>query len=339
MPEISVIVPVYNAEEYLERCIKSILNQSFTDFELILVDDGSTDSSPFLCDKAREKDNRIRVVHKDNGGVSSARNCGIDSSKGKYLIFCDSDDYVEQDWLELMYKAVTKDGADVGVCGFKFIFSDEEEKNTEIVYKGNELISVLDRSGLYTVLESQLFYIMCDKIYKAEIIKQYNLKVDETIQYSEDIHFNFNYFMKMKGGFAVIGKALYNYEKRNENSATKKYAKNLWKITLKAFAMMKKAYKSLGTDAAQYEPEMYTRFVNMICSVLHNTMKKDNPMPWFEKFKENVRIVHSAEFQQAINGSDAVGFNPIYFKVLKTRSYSLIYIFELLVKVKNKLLG
>ncbi|MGN1194229.1 MAG: glycosyltransferase family 2 protein, partial [Acutalibacteraceae bacterium] len=123
MPEISVIVPVYNAQMYLERCIKSILGQSFTDFELILVDDGSKDSSPLLCDEAAKKDSRVRVIHKKNGGVSSARNCAIDASKGKYLIFCDSDDYVEPDWLELMHQAITKDGVEIGVCGFKFIFS------------------------------------------------------------------------------------------------------------------------------------------------------------------------------------------------------------------------
>ncbi|MGN1195091.1 MAG: hypothetical protein ACI4SB_06375, partial [Acutalibacteraceae bacterium] len=212
-------------------------------------------------------------------------------------------------------------------------------KNTEIVYKGEELITVFERSGFHTVLESQLFYIMCDKIFKSDIIKKYNLKVDESLKYSEDIHFNFEYFMKMQGGFSVIGKSLYNYEKRNENSATQKYAENLWQISLKTFAYMKEAYNSLGEDGIKYQAKMYTRFVNMICSVLHNTMKKDNPMPFYKKFLENVRIVHSPEFKQAVTGSDSSGFNPIYFKVLKTRSYFLIFVFELLVRLKNKLLG
>lgn len=98
-PKISVIVPVYNAEKYLHRCIDSILNQTFPDFELLLIDDGSKDQSGEICDEYAKKDSRVKVFHKENGGVSSARNVGIDNAVGEYICFCDSDDWVEKTWL------------------------------------------------------------------------------------------------------------------------------------------------------------------------------------------------------------------------------------------------
>ena len=101
---ISIIVPIYNVEKYLSRCVDSILNQTFTDFELILVDDGSTDNSGKICDEYAEKDCRIKVIHKDNWGVSSARNVGLENSVGEYIMFCDSDDFVEKNAVSVAEK-------------------------------------------------------------------------------------------------------------------------------------------------------------------------------------------------------------------------------------------
>ena len=100
---ISVIVPVYNTEKYLHRCVDSILAQTFTDFELLLIDDGSTDSSGAICDESAQKDSRVRVFHKENGGVSSARNLGLDKAKGKWVTFVDSDDWIKESFLNKLY--------------------------------------------------------------------------------------------------------------------------------------------------------------------------------------------------------------------------------------------
>lgn len=119
MPTISVIVPVYKVEAYLDRCVQSILNQTYTDFELILVDDGSPDGCGALCDAWAEKDSRIRVIHKQNGGLSDARNAGIEIAEGKYLTFVDSDDYIHPKMLEALYEAIQKTGAKVSVCAYQ----------------------------------------------------------------------------------------------------------------------------------------------------------------------------------------------------------------------------
>ena len=116
-PKISVIVPVYKVEKYLNKCVDSIVNQTFTDIEIILVDDGSPDNSGKMCDDWSQKDRRIRVIHKENGGLSDARNRGIQESSGEYIIFIDSDDFIEPKMLEVLYNLATDHDADVAISG------------------------------------------------------------------------------------------------------------------------------------------------------------------------------------------------------------------------------
>ena len=124
-PELSVIVPVYNVEKCLEKCIESILNQTFKNYELILVDDGSPDNSGKICDEYAKKYSKIRVIHKKNGGLSQARNVGISVSKGEYLSFIDSDDYIASDMFEFLMKNLKENNADVSVCGIYDCYKDK----------------------------------------------------------------------------------------------------------------------------------------------------------------------------------------------------------------------
>lgn len=122
-PRLSIIVPVYNVEKYLDKCLSSILSQTFTDFELVLVDDGSTDGSGEICDRYAESDNRIHVIHKKNGGLSSARNQGIITARGEYIGFCDSDDWVEPDMYKELMSAALNESADIAICRLQRITS------------------------------------------------------------------------------------------------------------------------------------------------------------------------------------------------------------------------
>jgi len=133
MPTISVIVPVYKVEDYLDRCVESILAQTFTDFELILVDDGSPDSCPAMCDAWAEKDSRIKVIHKQNGGLSDARNVGFEASGGEWISFIDSDDYVHPEMLQALYDAVRKFGVKVSACGFTRTAGEPLEENPDLL--------------------------------------------------------------------------------------------------------------------------------------------------------------------------------------------------------------
>ena len=125
-PTISVIAPVYNTEKYLPRCIDSILAQTFTDFELLLIDDGSKDNSGAVCDEYASKDERVRVFHKENGGVSSARNVGLDNAKGEWITFVDSDDWIAETMYQEMYELATLENADIVYCDINMVFSSHQ---------------------------------------------------------------------------------------------------------------------------------------------------------------------------------------------------------------------
>lgn len=166
MPEISIIVPVYKVEQYINKCVDSILGQTYRDFEVILVDDGSPDGSGRLCDEYAKEDSRVRVIHKPNGGLSDARNAGIDVARGHYIGFVDGDDYIAADMYQVLHEAIVKANAQLAICGIYDVYGDEplkkkpnfyeelnREQATKLILEGN-IISVHAVNKLY---ERQIF--------------------------------------------------------------------------------------------------------------------------------------------------------------------------------------
>lgn len=166
---ISVIIPVYNVEQYLSRCIDSVINQTYTNLEIILIDDGSPDSCGKICDEYAQKDNRIKVIHKENGGLSSARNAGIDEASGVYLSFVDSDDYINEQFIEKLYKLLKEYDADIAQCDFIKTSGEKPDLNTEEVIKVYNSASfygtIYEPNGVNTV-------VAWNKLYKAEMFAQ-----------------------------------------------------------------------------------------------------------------------------------------------------------------------
>lgn len=179
---ISIIIPVYNVEKYLDRCIISILKQSFKNWELILLNDGSTDKSGEICDKYKRIDNRIRVIHKKNTGVSSTRNLGINLSKGEYITFVDSDDWIECDYLELMYKSIIEMNVDVIVTGC--VYEDKNGVNNPFK-KGEPIIYEKNEAKKEFLKQNKFIWTICDKLYKAELLKK--VKLDTHLKIAEDM--------------------------------------------------------------------------------------------------------------------------------------------------------
>lgn len=196
----SIIVPVYNTKPYLERCIKSILNQDYNNFELILIDDGSTDGSAEVCDEYARFDERIKVIHKENGGVSSARNCGIEIATGDYVWFVDSDDYIEQNALYILHKMVMMDKKDL------YVFNTYKENGTFC----GDLDTFFERFYFTYVLK----YAPWNKLYKRSILNQYQIKYDKEETIGEDLLFNISYYSHIENGVRLINKQLYFYDNR-----------------------------------------------------------------------------------------------------------------------------
>lgn len=176
MPQISVIVPVYNVERYLPRCINSILNQTFPDFELILVDDGSSDNCPFLCDEFQSKDKRVKTIHKQNGGLSSARNAGIELAEGEYISFIDSDDWIESNMLQELYELAVSNKADVVECAFQRVEEDELPQKL-----CNNTPHISERSGEFAIMALYLGEgatpVVWNKLYKRQIFNKLRFPV------------------------------------------------------------------------------------------------------------------------------------------------------------------
>ena len=195
---VSIIVPVYKSKDTLKRCVESLLAQTVEDTEMILVDDGSPDGSGELCDKLAEEDSRIRVIHKENGGVSSARNVGIEAAKGNYLLFADSDDYVEQDMVEKLLGGIGND--DIAICGFHHH------------YQGRDIVRIPEVPGQsgeenFLALYGEGFLNMpWNKLYKRELTGRF----DESLSLGEDLLFNLDY-LRRADGIAIVKAPLCHY--------------------------------------------------------------------------------------------------------------------------------
>lgn len=198
---ISVIVPVYKAEKYLHRCVDSILAQTYTDFELLLIDDGSPDNSGAICDEYATKDSRVRVFHKENGGVSSARNLGLDNARGDIICFVDSDDWTENDFLEI-FKNKT---ADIVVQGYYNMIA------TEILYMPIEQKDYKDVGEFLNTLQKadNLGYLWT-KTFKRDIIESYRIRFNCSYKFCEDMDFILRYLFYCKT-FTTINKGAYHY--------------------------------------------------------------------------------------------------------------------------------
>lgn len=216
MPKISVIVPVYNAERYLKPCVNSILAQTFRDFELILVNDGSTDLSGGICDSYAKADDRVRVLHKQNEGVSQARNDGIQQATGEYLAFSDSDDTVEPDWLETLYQKAEQTNADLVICNFYTVSAFGKEARRHAFAEGEVLEGEMLKTRFYQAIATCNdvgFYSSCNKLLKKQIVTEHNISYPCGMSFGEDMLFLLDVYRQV-GRIAFSEKPLYNYEIR-----------------------------------------------------------------------------------------------------------------------------
>lgn len=266
-PKISVIVPVYNAEKYIEKCVASLTQQTLTEIEIILVDDGSKDNSSGLCDKLAEKDKRIRVIHKANGGASSARNAGLKLAIGKYIAFLDGDDVVDCELLQIAYDALLDTEADCAKFGVieEYITADGSIVKQHICkmrYKLCEGEKAICNEAI-NMEQLPLFGYLCNGVYKRSIIAENRLALDEKLRVNEDFAFNLEYFKYVKK-MVCLDIAPYHYARRNAGSLSSQnsnyhYENHMLKI--RGFlAMMERCY-TVTQENLEKVFWMYTRFV------------------------------------------------------------------------------
>ena len=221
MAEVSIIVPVYQVEKYIRQCVDSILAQTFTDFELILVDDGSKDKSGQICDEYAVLDQRVKVIHKENGGLSDARNCGMDQAVGNYFMFVDSDDYIAPTMLEYLYKALMNKEADIAVCNFLYFFEEDRKRD----FSTNIQSEVLSGAEIFYSRKNERVYgiwtVAWNKLYKRETLGNVRFRFGK---YHED-EFWANDIYQMDIKVVTIPECLYYYRQRDNSIMGRKNIK------------------------------------------------------------------------------------------------------------------
>lgn len=306
MSQISVIVPIYKVEKYLAKCIDSILAQTFSDFELILVDDGSPDACPEICDAYARKDPRVVVIHRENGGLSAARNSGLEIAKGKYITFCDSDDYLAPDFLEVLYTRIEEDGADVVNGGLVVV----DEAGTELYKNGfeqmtKEIRTQREQCELVTVdvLGGRLGWCVCVRLFRGDIIREHHLRFYSC--FAEDIPFSVEYSLYCKKittvdyfGYYYVRRAgsIMQFEaakvRFNEMNIISKYLSE--RITaLEGMELIKEALPIIHyyIFRSQYEISQYDKYYLN----LHRELDKIQDRQWYNqqvrKLKENKKLL------------------------------------------------
>lgn len=238
IPKISVIIPIYNREKTLNRCIDSVLSQDFPDFECILVDDGSKDGSLNICEAYAKKDNRIKVIHKENGGVGSARNAGIEKAKGEWLFFLDSDDFITENHLSSMFKVVdTHNNVDIVICSFQELSSAGKR-----CYQYDDCICT-SREKIKEIICSEQIQMntpWMNRMYRKCIVLDNNIRYDTTLPISEDRLFFYCFILHIRG-LAIVHNDSYVIDSTCTNSLSKKqYSYDIISVSLgKTFELLR----------------------------------------------------------------------------------------------------
>lgn len=317
MKKISVIIPIYNVEKYLKRCIESIIKQTYSNLEIILVDDGSPDGCAKICDEYKNKDERIVVIHKKNGGLSDARNAGLKVATGEIISYIDSDDYVDLDMYEKMTKAMEEKNADIVVCGTNI---DYEDGHTKVKCEKEE--KSFNREEALIELNSFKSFDMAvwNKLYKREVVDKIEFPVGKK---SEDYFVMYQYFARAKK-VVIINQAKYHYFQRSDSISR---GKNVTHDYIEGSKSQKEFFEKNFPDLNYVGNTAYAfSYIATYNRYIKNELKMTNEMK--KEFKKEVR-----KYLKDINGNSHISRSK---KIQATLfSYSL-FIYKIALKVISK---
>lgn len=266
---VTIIVPIYNVEKYLNECIESILNQTYKNIEVVLVDDGSTDNSDEIIDEYTKKDSRIVAIHKKNEGVSSARNDGLKIARGEYICFADADDILMEDYVEYMYNMIERDKSDIALTKKMFSnFNNKQIKNDkQEIYSGED-------TAIDIMLYNIPIGVYC-KMFKKNFIEKENIRFLSDIYIGEGFNFNVKAFQKAQK-VSIGYRKIYFYRRNNETSATTIFSYEKWKNGLKAIDVIKDNFsiKSKKTILAWHFAKWRTNVDVYSLLITSNTKQK-----------------------------------------------------------------
>lgn len=322
--KISIIVPIYNAEEWLEKCIESIINQTYNNIEILLINDGSTDNSLKICEKFAKKDSRVILIDKTNEGVSKTRNVGIEKSTGKYIKFVDSDDWLEENICEELWKLIKEEKTDLVICGLNIYKRNQLLRTPHLKKKIVEIKKGIEEFKYI----NKVFASPCNKLYKKEKIKEL-FKID--LDMGEDLLFNLRYLENIDR-ISITEKCLYNVCLDNENSLNRKFKENRLDVDLNLMDIQmdfcKKLYGELISNNFLYNK--YLLLLHAFLLQIVEIFEKKNAKTIIKKYINDNRIEEACRYAKM----DRIDYK-IFTKLVKNKRTILIYYF---IKLKNKIL-
>lgn len=312
--KVSVIIPVYNSIAYLRRSVDSVLKQSFEDYEILLIDDGSTDGSEVICDEYAEQYDRVKAVHQQHRGVSSACNCGIDNAHGKYLMFCDSDDYAEPDWMETLYRYIE---CEPDAFVFSAFFKDDRESQQVVRLKDAPPDGWFTSDEYYYMYKHGFSAYRWNRIFRRDVVLDNQIRFDESVSVGEDVIFNIEY-LKRCSGFLYIDKPLYHWVNNGNESLSRAYHAKYYDDIKKLY--FPRFYAIADKDRKDYCTGYLYRFYDCI----DNVNDDRNTMTDIEKKKYIRYILHDDAFCHAMEHAE----NSRLKTLLRLKSYLLIRIYR-----------
>jgi len=299
MPKVSVIIPVYNAEKYLHKCVDSVLNQTLDDIEIILVDDGSTDNSPAICDDYERKYNNIKVFHKENGGVSSARNVGLDNATGEYVGFVDSDDYIAPVMYEKLFQTCKKYRCEMAICNYQITKNRKILETGTINFSANREVSCEELRRLIEVANDARFqWFNVNKLFCNDVLQKNNIRFHTELQYGEDTPFNLEAMLNSTG-LVFVDEPLYFYEQTDNSAMRSKHKHNyLEKLenlyNIKIELLQKYEIQNWQDDMNEYT--MIHTLPLLFGNELHYKRKFSEKVEMYRKFRNSRMIAEAMKY-------------------------------------------
>lgn len=333
MKKISIIVPIYNAENHLEKCIKSILTQTVEDLELILVDDGSKDNSLNICNAYASRDSRVKVIHQKNAGVSAARNHGIEVAGGDYIGFVDSDDWIDAHMYERLLEEAKKTNADVVMCDATTVYrSGKTQVDTITQLSTNQILKKTDftPSLLVEMAGSVWRCIYKNNRYDGKLMQCKNLHFPLGVKFSEDRIFNiyaFGYANKVS-----YIKETYYYRYINEKSAVHRFHEDYFEAYKKAAGEIEKAIDLAWNAEEKYKIAYLQQFISGSLMAICNYYYKTSTMDKKARKEALKKVCNDQDLRKAIKKSNYIG---ILSKVVMNRKINLLVIYAKLANLKH----
>lgn len=329
---VSVIVPVYNSEAYISKCLDNIINQSYQCIEIIIINDGSTDKTEQIVEKYKEKDHRIVYYYQENSGPSEARNKGIINANGEYIIFIDADDSIVKNYVELLLTKIKSLNSDLVCCGYKDISVYGIQDCLDFPFSDNE--------SLHTVMGMACEGtggVLWSKIYKKEIIEKYKLLMDKRIYMCEDLVFNLQYMSYCKS-FAVINEHLYSYNRLNENSISSNISINDIQNYIIVWESIEKILNSVNYGKEKSEKLIEKKILQVIIDLIDqqsNNIKEDGIKYCILNIQEILKKPKIEEYKNNFN-TDNFFYKPYIFLV-KRNCVRLVILYSIQISLLKKL--